>query len=135
MRHHRTSDELGKRSRKPEKPARGLQLLQAALAAAPARRWNLRVDGTVVSGEFIGVELMRVREIGPNLARAPEAGPSSDRFQVVTVRGEDREQLADWARSQAGGGSPVPVRLPTWTGSSVEFEAPAGCMLHVDDDP
>jgi diacylglycerol kinase family enzyme len=121
----------------PDRPAkllRGLQLLEATLAVAPVRRWNLRVDGTEASGEHIAVELMRIREIGPHLALAADADPSTDQFQVVTIRPEDREQLAAWRRTQSEGAPPISLRLPTWTGSSVEFDPPDGCRIHLDDE-
>jgi diacylglycerol kinase family enzyme len=51
-------------------------------------------DSRRLSGQFLLVEIMNVRSIGPNLALAPEADPGDGLFDVVLVMADEHDKLA-----------------------------------------
>jgi hypothetical protein len=58
-----------------EIPVDPFALLQDSIAAAAPRPWRLSLDGVDLSGDYLAVEAMTIREIGPNLPLAPHVVP------------------------------------------------------------
>ena len=83
-----------------EKKGLGLDLLEAAIHDAPARVWALELDGEDISGEFLAVEVMNVREIGPNVPLAPDADPGDGLLDVTLVAAGHREGLRAYLRER-----------------------------------
>jgi diacylglycerol kinase family enzyme len=54
-----------------------------------------------MSGEFIAIEAMNIREVGPNICLAPDADPSDGMLDVALVRPEDRDAIADAVERRA----------------------------------
>jgi hypothetical protein len=69
------------------------------IRALPLTRWRLELDGQDLSGDYLLVEAMNIRCVGPNLCVAQRAEPGDGRLEVVLAGGEDRATL----RSLTGG--------------------------------
>jgi diacylglycerol kinase (ATP) len=116
-----------------EKVELGLRLLAEVLEEAPSEPWSVEVDGAELSEHLLGVEVMNVREIGPNVALAPDADPTDGLFDVVCIRSADRSSLSAYVAERIQGNRPDAPRLPALRGRSITVRPPGGCRLHVDD--
>jgi diacylglycerol kinase (ATP) len=117
-----------------EKKGLGLDLLEAAIREAPARAWELDLDGEDLSGEFLAVEVMNVREIGPNVPLAPEADPGDGLLDVALVAAGHREGLAAYLREREPDRHIPPPAVRGARGRRLRVRFPEGCPLHVDDE-
>jgi diacylglycerol kinase (ATP) len=117
-----------------EKLELGLRVLRDVLEEASPQGWSLEVDGEELSGEWLGVEVMNVRETGPNVPLAPDADPTDGLFDVVCIRPDDRAALVSYVEERIEGRRPSAPRLPARRGAAVSLSPPDGCRLHVDDE-
>jgi diacylglycerol kinase (ATP) len=117
-----------------EKKELGLELLEAAIRDAPARVWELDLDGDDLSGEFLAVEVMNVREIGPNVPLAPDADPGDGLLDVALVAAGHREALAAYLREREPDHHIPPPAMRRARGRRLRVRFPDGCPLHVDDE-
>jgi diacylglycerol kinase family enzyme len=70
------------------------------LSRLEPRRWTLRLDGEEMTGDFIAVEVLNTRSIGPNLVLSHDADPYDGYFTVVTAAEEQRDELARYFRDR-----------------------------------
>ena len=117
-----------------EKKGLGLDLLEAAIHDAPAYHWGLELDGEDLSGEFLAVEVMNVREIGPNVPLAPDADPGDGLLDLALVSAGHREGLAAYLREREPDHHIPPPAVRRARGRRLRARFPAGCPLHVDDE-
>jgi diacylglycerol kinase (ATP) len=115
----------------PAQLVRALRRYAQTLAQLRPRRWSLRIDGQAVDDEFLLVEILNTRAVGPNLELAPQSNPFDGVLTVVTAGEQDRGALAGYIADRLGG---LDTRL-------VLDEQPARCVqidgaptLHVDDE-
>lgn len=113
---------------------RELRALRRQARRLAAREWRVSLDGDVVAGRFLFVEVLNVPRAGPHLVLAPSPDPGDGLLDVALLDERDRDAFVDYAdRRLAGDESaapPVTVRrarrvVVAWDG------APA----HVDDEP
>jgi len=76
-----------------EKITSVLEMLQARLQTSPEIKLNVTVDGRDLSGEYILLEVMNIKSIGPNLFLAPAADPGDGLFDVVCLTRGAQETL------------------------------------------
>jgi diacylglycerol kinase family enzyme len=111
---------------------RALSLMRDIAEKAVARQWRVEVDGEDHSGEYLAVEAMNIRHVGPSVPIAPNADPGDGRLDVVFVRPSDRRTLLTYLDNRL---EQHEVRLPELTvrqGSRVMLTASGG-RLRVDD--
>ena len=112
---------------------RALHLLGDLLREATPRRWEITADGTDASGDYLAVEVLNVRFVGPNVPLAPNADPSDGMLDLVCIAEADRAALSDYLEMRlrfSGGALP---ELAGMRAVSVRLGAPAGERLHLDD--
>jgi diacylglycerol kinase family enzyme len=110
---------------------RALRRYAQTLRQLRPRRWSLRLDGTPLEGEFLLVEVLNTRSVGPNLELAPDASPSDGVLAVVTAREADRPALAAYIGERLGGRD-TRLELVARPARCVEIDNAA--TLHVDDE-
>jgi diacylglycerol kinase (ATP) len=110
---------------------RALQLLHRIVAEREPTLRPLGIDGTDYSGEYLLVEAMNTRLVGPNVPLAPEADYSDDSLDVVTVTEAEREVLAEYLEARLHGEA-APLPLSVRRARRVMLRASPG-ELHVDD--
>jgi diacylglycerol kinase family enzyme len=99
----------------------------AQLRAVP---WSLRLDGTTLDGEFLLVEVLNMKSIGPNFVVSEATDAFDGAFTVALAREEHREELvAYWQARMAGEAG----RLDLETRTAATVVLNAGSDLHVDD--
>lgn len=104
-------------------------LLRRRLRRWPVMRLAVRLDGRDLSGEYILLEAMNTRYVGPNLCLAPEADLADSLLDVVLVAGEDRDRLGEYLRHPTDAGPGLTVRR----GRLLQIEWD-GFDLHIDDE-
>jgi diacylglycerol kinase family enzyme len=110
---------------------RDLKVLREVLADYPVHECSVKLDGRDLSGEYILVEVMNIRSVGPNIVLAPDADVSDGMFDLVLLTDGDRATLRDYLTSRLEG-KPVPVQFPSHRGRHVELGW-RGSRVHIDD--
>lgn len=97
----------------------------------PIRRCHLVADGLDLSGDYVAVEAMNIRAIGPRVVLAPNAELGDGKLDLVMVHPEDRNPLADYVESRTTTTLP-PVTIRRVQRVEMSWPAEFG---HVDDEP
>ena len=114
-----------------EKITSVLEMLQARLQTAPEIKLNVTVDGRDLSGEYILLEVMNIKSIGPNLFLAPAADPGDGLFDVICLTRGAQETL-DRCLDECKEGNQAPTGLPVRRGKQIHIEW-EGTPIHIDD--
>lgn len=101
-----------------------------------AKRAKLIVDGRIYEDDYLLVEVLNIKSVGPNLVLAPRADPTDKKFDVVLLRNADREVFAEYLR---GAHYPVDGRRlkAPWKIVTATREITIQCdnrLMHVDDE-
>jgi diacylglycerol kinase (ATP) len=117
---------------------RGLPLVKAPMRGVARlirneqpRPCRVLADGEDLSGEYIGVELMNIRRIGPRVVLAPRAQSDDGLLDLVLVRPRDREALARYVERGGGRGARLPHITRRVGHAYVSWPDAGG---HVDDE-
>lgn len=101
-----------------------------ALRRLEPQPWVFCVDGERRAGDFLLVEVLNARAVGPNLDLAPDTDPSDGLLTVVTARAEHRDRLAEYIEDRLSGRASR-LELPAELATRVEVHSPH--PMHVDD--
>lgn len=114
---------------------RALHHLGILLAQEEVRPWAIAVDGQRRDGDYVAVEVLNIRFVGPNVPLAPDADPRDGLFDVVVIGADERKALLEYMAERLRlAGAPIPP-LPVARGRQITLQAPAGVRLHLDDEP
>lgn len=94
-------------------------------------RWTVTLDGTPMSDDFLLVEVLNIRSVGPNLEFAPDAAAGDGYFDVIVARENDREELMRYLQRRTDG-QPSRLSLPHHRARQVTIEGLGD--LHIDDE-
>jgi diacylglycerol kinase family enzyme len=108
------------------------QIVKIRLESSPPRRLKVELDGRDLSGDYVLLEAMNIRFVGPNLCLAPNANPGDGLLDVVTVTAEQRQQMERYLTSRAEGEESYPA-LPVLRGRSLRIECEE-LRVRIDDD-
>lgn len=113
-------------------PLYGIALMIELVRSTPARPWRVKVDDRDLSGEYVMLEAMNIRQIGGAIELAPAAEATDGLLHVITVRDEDRERFIGYLSQLRSGARPAtgfacPARR-------IEIEC-ADTVAHIDDEP
>lgn len=101
-----------------------------------AKHSKLIVDGKAYEGNFLLVEILNTKSIGPNLVLAPAADPSDGKLHVALLREEMRQKfliyLRDQRKRQAKTSSATPWELIEVTNDVIVQSE--NRLIHVDDE-
>jgi diacylglycerol kinase family enzyme len=93
---------------------------------------KLEIDGVDHSGEYLMVEVMNIRSIGPNLILGPDVKVDDGEFDVVLATEEHRQTLADYISNKLLG-IEEKLELEMIKGRRIVIEW-QGDHCHVDDE-
>ena len=111
---------------------RALLLLRRITEQRPPVLRRVTLDGADLTGEYLVVEAMNIRLLGPNLPLAPGADWGDDLLDLVLVRERERAVLREYLSARLGGAA-APLKLPVRRGRRVALQA-SPSELHVDDE-
>lgn len=114
---------------------RARKVLRKTLEAAKARKWRVELDGQDMTGEYLLVEAMNMRRIGPALELAPDATFDDGLIEVAFVCDDavDRANLDAHLREHPAD-APAPPLLRIRRAREVVLDA-GKHLLHLDDKP
>jgi diacylglycerol kinase (ATP) len=118
-----------------DKVRQGLELLRDTLEIVRPGGTELELDGVALSGDFLGVEAMNIREVGPELRLAPSADPGDGLLDVVLIVEDQRGALRAYAEARLAGADAELPALVAHRGHELTLRLRRGVPLHVDDDP
>jgi diacylglycerol kinase (ATP) len=107
------------------------QIFLGALHELRPRHHAITIDGTEISGDYLLVEVLNIRSIGPGICLSKEASAADGLLTVVVAHESDRQRLAEHLQASLTG-SDCDIRLESWRATRVELRNL--CELHVDDE-
>jgi diacylglycerol kinase (ATP) len=108
------------------------KMLADRLEHAPLLRCKASLDGREVSGDYMLIEAMNIRSIGPRLALAPDADPGDGLLDVVAVSRANAQKLRKHLAA-SGNRSGHLADLPRHRGRELRMEWTES-EIHFDDD-
>ena len=112
-----------------QKLPEAIRAYRDALGALKPRRCTVTLDGTSMTDDFLLVEALNTRAVGPHLELA-DADPSDGRLSVVLATEAQRGEIDEYLRALDAGDS---VRLPLASMLARDVEVRGWERLHIDD--
>jgi len=114
----------------PDKVERAQAVFRDALSALEPSRLSICMDGTTLTGDFLLVEVLNIKSVGPNLELCADANPSDGYFAVVVAAAGDRDLVDDYLRRLTES-SEARLRLPVHRAREVTIQGLP--VVHLDD--
>ena len=130
--HTRHNVDLAHLNAPKEKLDSVVQIMRHRLDSHPAYRLKLSVDGRDLSGDYILLEAMNVRCIGPNLCIVQAGPPGDGLLDVVLAAANERDQIMQFLSDRLEGAAGFPG-LTVQQARQMHIEC-AGARVHIDDD-
>jgi diacylglycerol kinase family enzyme len=127
------SPERARLDRESDKVTSAQVMLRERLRRGPAMELTVEFDGRDLSGEYVLLEAMNIRHVGPNLELAPDADPGDGLLDVVLLRHGERGALSEYL-SHCRDGTPTPPGLTVHRGTRLRLRWD-GFDVHIDDEP
>ena len=112
---------------------RALALLEQVARDATPSPWEVELDGADLSGEYVAVEAMNIRFVGPKVPLAPDADPGDGLLDVVLVPDAQREELLEYVGERLREVAAELPELPIHRGRHLRLRSVEGLPLHVGD--
>ncbi|HWK58400.1 MAG TPA: diacylglycerol kinase family protein [Parapedobacter sp.] len=113
-----------------------LEKLLEIVETSPATRAKVTIDGLVYEDDYLLVEVLNIKSIGPNLVLASSADPTDGNFEVALLKQSNREVFSTYLRrlrqQVPQTASAVPWQIVTAT-REVVIDSD-GQTIHVDDE-
>lgn len=101
-----------------------------------AKRARITIDDVLYEDDYLLVEILNIRSVGPNLVLAPEADPTDGKFEVVLLKAADRRAFVAYVRQLQQGAVQEPAHVP-WqiitATREISLQSDNG-LVHVDDE-
>lgn len=124
--------ELPKADRPEEEITSAVKLLKERLQIFPAKKLKINLDGEDLSGEYILVEAMNIKYVGPNLSLAPDSDPGDGLLDVVLVSRAEQNKLGNYLSDYIEGQHCQPP-LTVRRGQYLQIES-EDLLIHIDDE-
>ena len=109
-----------------------LEILHESIFAYEPKHCIMKIDGVDYSGNFMLVEIMNTRLIGPNLFLSPHGDPGDGEFEVVMIPETDKDKLASYVSDKINGVD-VPYHFQQLKAKNIMVKW-EGTHVHVDDE-
>jgi len=108
-----------------------LNILKNQLSTYPSKNMTVRLDGRDVSGDYVLLEALNIRYIGPNLDLVPRADINDGFLDVVFVTKAKRAKLSKYLSDRISGKNSR-VSLTVRRGRHLQIEL-KNSPIHIDD--
>jgi len=95
------------------------------------RRCEINIDGTLIAGDYLLVEVLNMPSVGPNVRLTPEVSAADGLLSLVVATEADRAGLRAYLQARAAG-EPADAGLKSWRGTRITIAGLA--HYHVDDE-
>ena len=120
-------------SKSPEEKLKNdLKFLYDTLFSYQPAYCKLEVDGTDHSGNFILVEVMNTKAIGPGLTLSPHADPGDGELEVIMIPESHKQKFADYLKNKMNDFE-LSYQYNTLKAKNVSISW-EGSDFHVDDE-
>jgi len=109
-----------------------LEFMNLRLEGCPASRLKVTLDDSELTGDYVLLEAMNIRSVGPNLCLAPGADPGDGLLDVVLVSSDAREKMKKYLSDRLEGKSECAV-LTVHRGRHLHIES-EWLPIRIDDD-
>lgn len=109
-----------------------LHIMRIRLEGSRSIPLKLSLDGRDLSGDYVLLEAMNIRSIGPNLRLAADADPGDGLLDVVLVPDGEREKLHQYLSDRIADKQSSPA-VAVHRGQRLHIECDE-LRLHIDDD-
>jgi diacylglycerol kinase (ATP) len=109
-----------------------LEIIRNRLQSCPASRLSVTLDDQNLSGDYVLLEVMNIRSIGPNLNLAPDAEPGDGLLDLVLASKSECDQVNKYLSNRIEGKSSSPG-LIVRRSRRLQIEC-EGLLIHIDDD-
>ncbi|MCE7053596.1 hypothetical protein LZF95_02825 [Algoriphagus sp. AGSA1] len=92
--------------------------------------YKIQLDKGDYSGEYIWIEIMNTKRLGPQLELAPTADHNDDYLDVMLIKEEQRTELSEFLKAQKKGAQPSPFK----TIKARQIKISTYLPFHVDDE-
>ncbi|MEJ6980406.1 diacylglycerol kinase family protein [Pedobacter sp. P351] len=117
----------------PEKELQtALKVLMEIIDSYKAKSCVLDIDGIDHSGNYLLVEIMNIRSIGPNMTLAPMADPGDGLFEIVLISENQRDEFKQYISDKLNG-LEKPFKFSTIQGKIIKIKWD-GMLMHLDDE-
>lgn len=108
----------------------GRRTLRKSILEAAAEGFEIEIDGEMLSGDFLFVEVMNIGCTGPGLMLSPEARSGDQLLDVVYLPAEGREAMLAWLD-----GGCEEASMPVWRlrGQSIVVKTEGGALRRDDN--
>ncbi|HWH37596.1 MAG TPA: diacylglycerol kinase family protein [Candidatus Limnocylindrales bacterium] len=113
---------------------RALAVLEDVLEEAEPSRWEIELDGRDLSGDYVAIEAMNMRFVGPKVPLAPDADPGDGLLDLVLIGSKERRLLLEYVGRRLREAAAEMPELPVERGRHVRLRSVEGLPLHVGDD-
>ena len=111
----------------------GLRALREIVDETPAVEWDVEMDGIELRGNFLSVEAMNVRELGPNIPLAPSSDPGDGMLDLALIREDHRVELVAYLDARLADREAEPPTLDVYRASRIVLRPPGASPVHLDD--
>jgi len=108
-----------------------LNILKNQLSTYPSKNMTVRLDGRDVSGDYVLLEALNIRYIGPNLDLVPRADINDGFLDVVFITKAQRAKLSKYLSDRISGKNSR-VSLTVRRGRHLQIEL-KNSPIHIDD--
>lgn len=115
-----------------EKIKAALKFLHQIILTYPLHYCKLNIDGKDYSGQYLLLEVMNTKSIGPNLFLAPDADPGDGMLEVVAVTNENKDAFESYVSGKLNG-EERPFDFTHFRGKNISLNW-EGTHVHVDDE-
>ena len=122
---------FGQVDNREEKMTSGLKRLRDLAGNCPAMALRIVLDGQDLSGDYILLEVMNIKHIGPSLHFAPDADSGDGLLDVVLVTADQRDRLGEYLSSCLEG-RPQPLQWTVHRGKRLQLGY-EDQDVHIDD--
>ncbi len=120
-------------SKREDELHHALGTLSKILSQYQAHDCSVTLDGVDYSGQYLAVEVMNIRSIGPNVNLAPQADPGDGMLDVVFISESDREELTAYINKKLNGETAT-LKITVRRATHITV-VPAGALqAHIDDE-
>lgn len=109
-----------------------IRILLDLIAETSPSFFHITLDGADLSGEYLLVEAMNIRSLGPNLDIAPDADPGDDKLNLVLVAEKEKDLFYHYLQHRLEGKEPL-HSLPVRQGRKLNVSW-NGPEAHLDDE-
>lgn len=109
-----------------------LTMLHEIVEDYKGRECTITVDGEKFSGQYLLIEVLNIKSVGPNLNLAPGASVSDGLLDVILVPVSQREKLAAYVYDRLDHGKDALFFGTSIQGAEITIEW-RGKLLHADD--